>query len=255
MILYFHEQVESTNLVTLYEELLEKTGYLDALKGDEEQEERIDNLMEFKSILYSIEENGEVASRTEKLISAFDEAILSDDKLANQKQSNDGVTISTIHSVKGLEFGAVFLVALENGIFPNMFRTDEAVDLEEERRICYVAITRAKKKLYLTCVQNRLLYGSYRRNQQSMFLLELLKKEKSISITDHEKKVEEKLDEIKETVKTNDYKVGENVKHKVYGEGVIVSLTGDIGKICFVDKGLIKSFDMTHPSISRVIKD
>lgn len=246
-------KIDELDLVSLYEEILENTGYIESLEDDESKEERIENLMEFKSILYSIENNGEIATRTEKLIAAFDEAILADDKLQSQRQASDGITLSTVHSVKGLEFDIVFLVALENGIFPNFYRFDKTSDLEEERRIAYVAVTRAKKKLFLTCAQARLIYGAYNRNPQSQFLLEFIKNSKI-------EKPEEKPEEIKfvklnpeepKETKDNNYKIGEMVNHSTYGDGIVVSLTGNIGKICFTKQGVIKSFDMTHPTISK----
>ena len=101
-----------------------------------------------------------------------DEAILSDDKLQNQRQSDNGVTLSTVHSVKGLEFDTVFVVAFEQGVFPSYISNVENEDKEEERRIAYVAVTRAKNRLYLTTTKRRLLYGQTTRNRPSIFLLE-----------------------------------------------------------------------------------
>jgi len=245
LILEFKERIENTDLVTLYDELLVKTEYLEELEKDETYEDRLENLMEFKSILYNIENNGEVASRSEKLISAFDEAILADDFFTNSKQSHDGITLSTVHSVKGLEFKVVFICAFENGIFPNM-NLIEPPNIEEERRIAYVAATRAKEKLFLTCASSRLLYGVYHNNKQSQFLLEFIgsKEEPKIDFTDKE---EEKSDT------PLDYQVGDKVVHTIYGEGIIVQLKDTIGKICFTDKGMIKQFDMTHHTISKKI--
>lgn len=246
IILETSEMLEDTNLVKIYEYLLEKTDYIASLDNDENKEEREENLMEFKSILFSIENNGEVASRVDKLISAFDEAILSNDKLQNKKQRDDGVTLSTVHSVKGLEFDTVFICAFEDGIFPNIFRLESDADLEEERRIAYVAATRAKTKLYLTCAARRLLYGTYTKNMQSMFLLEFI----GGSMPTKKRIVAEEKPEV---IKKNNYKysVGDKVNHKVYGDGIVVSMDGENGMICFTAQGLIKTFDMTHQSISK----
>ncbi len=245
----FRARIEQENLVTLYQDLLEKTGYLTMLEDDEDKEERIANLMEFKSILYTIENSGEIATRSDKLIAAFDEAILSDDKLQSQKHDHHGITLSTIHSVKGLEFAIVFVVAFENNIFPNLYRSvEEASNLEEERRIAYVATTRAKTKLYLTCAFRRLLYGQANHNPQSMFLVEFAKNrplEPQPQIVDFEEPV-------KPTIKSsNSYMIGDILIHSTYGEGILVSLSGDIGKICFAKQGFIKTFDMTHPAIRK----
>lgn len=236
--------LEEKDLLYLFDELLLKSNYLSVLDDDEDKEERLANIMEFKSILFTIENNGEIASRTEKLIAAFDEAILSDDKLQSQKHSNDGITLSTVHSVKGLEFRVVFIVAYENGLFPSLYRFEETLgNMEEERRIAYVASTRAKEKLYMTCAVKRLLYGHFEANPQSMFLLEFIKKNTIALPEEKEGPQEEKPRE--------GYKIGDFVLHNVYGEGIVVSLNEEIGKICFTKQGMIKTFDMTHPAIRK----
>lgn len=251
MILEFKDKLDDTDLVDLYMELLDRTNYVDSLDVESKME-RIENLQEFKSVLYSIENNGEMASRTEKLIAAFDEAILADDKLQNQRQSNDGVTLSTIHSVKGLEFDVVFLVGLEKGVFPSDYRFEDDLSLEEERRIAYVAVTRARKKLFLTCASKRLLYGSYMRHQQSQFLLEFIKNNNIVQKEEPLKKEIIEEEALSEEKKDKNYSIGDMVIHTVYGEGIVVSLgDNNIGKICFTKQGLIKTFDMTHPSISK----
>lgn len=248
MITRYNSILDDTDLVDLFNMILEETKYIESLE-DEDKQDRVENIMEFKSILFNIENNGEIASRREKLISAFDEAILSDDKLS-KKQDNDGVTLSTIHSVKGLEFDAVFLVALENGIFPNIVRLNDENSLEEERRIAYVAVTRAKNKLFLTCASKRLLYGQYLKQSQSQFLLEYIKNK---NVFKEKAKVDVKPADFEAKKPTdNTFAIGEMVMHTVYGEGIVVSLgDNNIGKICFTKQGLIKSFDMTHHSISK----
>ena len=159
--------------------------------------------------------------------------------------------------MKGLEFDTVFVVALENGVFPSyiVFSNDE--EAEEERRIAYVAVTRAKNKLYLTNSKRRLLYGSINKNGLSKFLLEFtgadpykrkpqLSDEYGIRQVEFEPKKEES-----EEPQDKNYKTGDYVIHKVYGEGIIVSLEGTIGKICFTSRGEIKTFDITHPAIRK----
>ncbi|MCR5423053.1 MAG: UvrD-helicase domain-containing protein [Bacilli bacterium] len=267
----------------LFDLLIEKTNFLESIKDDEDEKERQENIDEFKSLLINIEDNGELVSRREKLVNAFDEAILSDDKLQNQRQRNDGITLSTVHSVKGLEFECVFIVGFEEGVFPNDLFFDD-VDLEEERRIAYVACTRAKSHLFITCTKKRMLYGRTNHNPQSRFLLEFIgskdinfssKKKDYDNISPYDFEVsqirdddiffddirEEEKKEIKKEVEevektdTASYKVGDFVNHKIYGDGIIVSLEekdGNIqGKICFVGEGSIKTFDMSHPSIRK----
>lgn len=260
MILEFKENLETKTLTEMFEDILIKTNYLSIYEDDDNFDERKENLFEFKSILRTIEDNGEIATNEEKLIYAFDEAILSDDKLQNQRQSNDGVTLSTIHSVKGLEFDTVFVVAFEHGIFPSFMAISESEDDEEERRIAYVAVTRAKNQLYLTTAKKRLLYGKIDRNRPSEFLLEFTgannsNKKKYIPNDDEYgiRQVEYDNNQIKEEteVKDKNYKVGDFVIHKVFGEGIIVSLEGTVGKICFTARSEIKTFDITHPSITK----
>ena len=159
MILDFSQKLEETELVQFYVDVLTKIDYLNYLKGEvDDFEDRKANLDEFKSILYQVDNGSENTSRTEKLREAFDEAILSDEYLQTQKENKTGVTISTIHSVKGLEFDYVFLVGFEENIFPNTFRLEDESELEEERRVAYVACTRARKKLIFTRAKQRMLY-------------------------------------------------------------------------------------------------
>jgi len=258
MIIDFQTKLETLSLTELFEEILLTTDYLSIYEDDENFEDRKENLLEFKSILHALENDGEISSNKDKLIYAFDEAILSDDKLQNQKQSNDGVTLSTVHSVKGLEFDTVFVVAFENGIFPSFMSLEDDSDGEEERRIAYVAVTRAKNKLYLSTAKKRMLYGTTSRNTPSKFLLEFSgsNKNKRRYQLDDDYNIRQvtpvEIKEVNENNETNvNYKVGDFIIHKVYGEGIIVSVEDTIGKICFTARGEIKTFDLTHPSIRK----
>ena len=257
MILDFESKLETLSLTEMFEEILLTTDYLSIYEDDDNFEDRKENLLEFKSILHALENDGEISSNKEKLMYAFDEAILSDDKLQDQKQSNEGVTLSTVHSVKGLEFDTVFVVAFENGIFPSYMSLEDDDDGEEERRIAYVAVTRAKNKLYLSTAKKRMLYGNWSNNKPSKFLLEFAgsgnnkkkyqyEDEYDIRQTSYEEK-----EELNDQPKDNNYRVGDFIIHKVYGEGIVVSLDGNIGKICFTARSEIKTFDLTHPSIRK----
>ena len=237
---------DSYTLVDIFNSLLSETKYESIYDDDEDKDERLENIAEFKSVLMKIENNGEIATKREKLVSAFDEAVLSDDKLQSQKESNDGVTLSTIHSAKGLEFDYVFVVALEEGLFPSAYRVESDEDIEEERRVCYVAVTRAKKKLFLTHSQRRMIYGQTQRSMKSRFLVEYLELDKKKPL----KKEEPKPSKVFEKNKTA-YTVGESVIHDTYGEGIVISIDGEMGQICFTKKGVIKKFIMSHPSIHK----
>ena len=243
------ELLADKKLGEIFDIIFEEFEFKKSYEDEDNEEEREENVLELKSILVNLEDDGQVMDRKEKLIMAFDEAILSDDKLQNQREKVDGITLSTIHSVKGLEFDTVYLVAFEDGIFPNLNRIEDAYDLEEERRVAYVACTRAKNKLYLTCANRRMLYGYKVSNQPSKFLEEFVggakkKIKKETEVIDSKPKIEMKNDTA--------YSVGDKVKHKIYGEGIVVSLNGVIGTICFTSQGVIKSFDMTHPAITKL---
>ena len=245
------KMLENTRLDKIFDQIFNDFEFSKSYEDEENEEEREQNVLELKSVFVNLEDDGQVIDRKDKLINAFDEAILSDDKLPNQKERKDGVILSTVHSVKGLEFKIVYVVAFEDGIFPNTNRTDSEVDLEEERRVAYVACTRAKQKLFLTCANKRMLYGYKVRNNPSLFLNEFVGGLKQKTILDFAKppvKEKEKIEMKNDT----DYKVGEKIKHKVYGEGIVVSLNGTIGTICFPHQGIIKQFDMTHPSIQKL---
>ena len=256
LIISFQSKLETMSLTDLFEEIIDEIDYLSIYEDDDNYEDRKENLLEFKSILKSIDDNGEIASNREKLTYAFDEAVLSDDKLQNQNQNIDGVTLSTVHSVKGLEFDTVFVVAFENGIFPSNLSILESDDEEEERRVAYVAVTRAKNQLFLTTAKRRMLYGSISSYKPSKFLLEF----SGVNNREYKKKVEDDFDirqvaydeePITNESKDNNYKIGDFIIHKVYGEGIIVSIDGTIGKICFTARSEIKTFDLTHPSIRK----
>lgn len=257
LIIEFSSMIDDYELQVTYEKLIDKIGYRQYLEEEDENYiERIENLEEFKSVLYGIENDQFELSRREKLQNAFDEAILSDDKLKNQRQSKDGVLLSTIHSVKGLEFDVVFVVGLEEGLFPNTFRFEQEEEIEEERRIAYVAVTRARKKLFLTSTKSRLIYGRYAHNNISRFLLEFSegneKKEESTfkKSNPEEYKPTNKFKSVNN--KENNYKVGDKVHHTKYGDGVILSIEGDIGQIVFTSKGIITKILLTHHTLSRI---
>ena len=260
MIKYFQEKIDKVNLNELFDELIEKIGYKEYLKEETENfEERNDNLQEFKSVLYQIESNSDGTSRSERLREAFDYTILSDEYLQNQKENKNGVTLSTIHSVKGLEFEYVFVVALEENIFPNEGRIINNFEMEEERRIAYVAFTRAKSKLYLLATKNRMLYGTWFHNQPSRFLLEFagtkkIKKqmfEEENPFHDLEQEYLMKKPSEEEQKKSGPYKTGDLVIHDKFGEGVIIGIRGEIGMIFFASQKRMTNIMLAHKALRK----
>ncbi len=154
----------------LYDELLERTGYLLALEQSDDPKDatRAENVKELKSsILSYIKESGDTT--LEGYLANV--ALYTD--LDNYDRDSDCVVMMTMHSAKGLEFPTVFLVGMEEGIFPGMRTIGEPEEMEEERRLCYVAITRAKRQLYLVCARQRMLFGRTTANRVSRFADEI----------------------------------------------------------------------------------
>ncbi len=170
MIRDFQECIEDgMGLNDLLQEVLEKTKYLDFLHEDiETYDDRVNNIKELSSMFIKYEEESEDANLSEFL---EDVALISD--IDSYNEDEDAVVLMTLHSAKGLEFPVVFIPGMEEGIFPGNQSMFSEEDLEEERRLAYVGITRAKKKLYLISSQQRMLYGQTSRNMPSRFLGEI----------------------------------------------------------------------------------
>lgn len=167
--------IEQSNMriSDLYDELLVKTGYLKDLEDQNtlEAESRIENLMEFKSVIYDYEKNDPNITLPE-----FMERIALLAEVDNHDADENAVVLMTMHSAKGLEFPFVFLPGLEDGLFPGWRAFDREDGLEEERRLCYVGITRAKERLWLTSAEMRTMYGKTDYTRESQFLREMDKK-------------------------------------------------------------------------------
>ena len=149
---------------------LKKTGYMKALETENtiEAENRIANLDELLTVAIEFEEEF-----AENSLQEFLEGITLSSDIDNMEEQEDSVTLMTLHSAKGLEFPVVFLVGMEEGIFPGYQSMMEPKELEEERRLCYVGITRAKENLFLTCSKQRTVFGSTSYNPVSRFLNEI----------------------------------------------------------------------------------
>ena len=236
--------LSSMPLPDFFDYMLDVTGYMEMLKEEQEKEEinRIDNVKEFKSILYQIENDSMNSSLSpaEKIEIGLDELLL--DTSTIDDHNKDGVVLSTIHSVKGLEFKAVFVIGLEEGIFPAI---REEVDMEEERRVAYVAFTRAKEKLYITCAARRLIYGRLVRNQKSRFLIEYLKAE------DVKKAHDEQIIEKNKTAE-GEIEIGSRVNHKFFGNGIVIAKDDMLIQILFDKDQAIKKIAKNHPTISKI---
>ncbi len=248
LILEFQSLSEELSLTELVDLILEKTGIRKELELEDtiESKSRLENLEEFKSITKSFEDKYGVISLAEFL----DEISLVSD-VEEHKNQTDVVTLMTVHSAKGLEFDNVFIVGLEEGIFPHSMCLYSPSEIEEERRLCYVAITRAKKNLTLVNSKRRLLYGQESCNPASRFINEIS---------------EEYLDkeEIKQNIfkgskifnkninKYEEYTPGEKVIHDKYGEGVIISVETSILTIAFAHPHGIVKIMKGHKSLKKI---
>ena len=165
-------QKDKMKISELIKKVLKDTGYTKALENENttEAENRIANLDEFLNVAIEFEEES-----AENGLSDFLEGITLSSDLDNMEETDEAVTLMTLHSAKGLEFPVVFLVGMEEGIFPGYKSIGEEKELEEERRLCYVGVTRAKENLYLTNSKQRTTFGSTTHNPPSRFLKEIPK--------------------------------------------------------------------------------
>ena len=239
---------QNLSLTELVEEILIKSGMKQELVNEKSMEAdiRLENLEEFKTITKSFEENNGIVSLEEFLMEI---SLVSD--VEEHKNNNHVVTLMTVHSAKGLEFDYVFLIGMEEGIFPhnNSFMNPE--DLEEERRLCYVAITRAKKSLWLVNARRRTIYGMESQNPPSRFIDE-------IDASYLDKDIEEKKELFrffpkKETLvdKNAEYQIGDHIIHNQFGEGVVVGVDKSILTIAFPHPHGIKKLLKGHKSIQK----
>ena len=161
---------EGMNLADFYEEVMKRTGYEEMLlsKDTEENRGRLENIRELKSSIHAYLENAEVPS-----LAGFLEEIALYTDIEQYQEGDDAVVMMTMHSSKGLEFPHVFLVGFEDGLFPGMRCIGDREEMEEERRLCYVAVTRAKQTLTISYARQRMLYGRTSAALPSRFLKEL----------------------------------------------------------------------------------
>lgn len=170
MINDFSNKIAELSLAELFRFIMNNSGYIESLKNDEDTlEDRLENLDElYSTIARYEEENGDNSS-----LDGFLEEVSLLSDIDNYDTELDTVTLMTLHSAKGLEFPNVFLVGMENGIFPSAQSSSDPSELEEERRLAYVGITRAKKKLYLTNAYSRMQFGKTAMNPPSVFISEI----------------------------------------------------------------------------------
>lgn len=237
-------------LTELIDMVLDKSGMKKSLEDEKsiEADIRLENLEEFKSIAKAMEINEGIVSLEELL----DKLALVSDVSEQKNDNEDKVTLMTMHAVKGLEYDYVFIVGVEEGLFPHSNSLGSNDELEEERRLCYVAITRAKKKLYLINARSRILYGKVSSNVPSRFIneisdeyIETIGKKEDINV------FKPKIDKNKMMNEDNDLHPGDMVNHDKYGFGVVVTIDGSIATISFKRDGL-KKLMKNHKSIHKM---
>ena len=248
LILELRKDSESLSLTELIDDILDKSGMRKEYEteGSLEADLRLENLEEFKSITASFEEQ----TGSVNLGDFLEEISLVAD-IEEHKESNDEVTLMTIHSAKGLEFDVVFLIGMEEGIFPHQNAFVEENGIEEERRLCYVGITRAREKLYLTNAKRRMLYGRENINQPSRFINEIDEQ----YIEEAENSVKEIKKIHRESMYTKDdvqYKNGDIVEHDTYGKGVVISCDKMIVTVAFNNNIGVKKLMKNHKSLKKV---
>jgi DNA helicase-2/ATP-dependent DNA helicase PcrA len=212
-------------------------------QGTDEATERLQNVQElYNAVLQFEEENEEDPSLSAFLASA---SLASD--LDNLEEATTKISLMTLHSSKGLEFPIVFLVGLEQGLFPNHRAMEDPAALEEERRLCYVGITRAQERLFLSYARERRLYGNREPASPSLFLAELPKESIQSNVaTAIPRKMTTPIAEFRKrttTVNTTnpnthakDWTVGDRLLHKAFGEGQVTHIFGAGDKICLAVK-------------------
>ena len=254
------QKSEELPLDEFLDEVLDRTGYMDYLKTLENADTKIENVKELRSsIVQYIKEN------EEPTLGGFLEEVALYTEADRDPENDDKVTLMTVHSAKGLEYENIFVIGMDDGIFPSSRSFDSEEDMEEERRLAYVAITRAKKKLYLTNARQRMLFGQTQHNVTSRFIKEIgseyYEKHDNVAamrsrLAEEDKTVTEvhsatlqqqlarnkaKPAAPKETVT---YNVGDVVEHSLFGKGTVQSVkpmaNDSMLEVAFENKGTKK---------------
>ena len=249
------EDAESFDAESFFDSLCEKTGYLDMLRAQgAEGEGRIENIGELKTNLMKYEE----AAEQPELAGFLEEVALYTD--LDRMEETDSVLMMTLHSAKGLEFPSVFVVGMEEGVFPGMQAIYDMNEMEEERRLAYVGMTRAKRNLYLTAAASRMIFGQTNHNRISRFIEEIPdeykeffdeteRRRQNVSYHFEEApsgriRTEKTFSAAPQKAQGTVFGVGDRVRHKVFGGGTVLAASPMAGdtmlEIAFDTKGTKK---------------
>ncbi len=241
MIEYWQSKIEGSSASEIVQGILDDSHYLQDLReqGTDEALERLQNVQELYNAVLQFEEDNE-----ESNLSLFlGNASLASDLDNLNEAAQEKVSLMTLHSSKGLEFPVVFLVGLEQGLFPNFRSLEDPKSLEEERRLCYVGITRAQERLFLSYARERRLYGSREPASPSLFLAELPKELLLSSVANAiPKKMTTPIREVRKQAASSpnypqqDWTVGDRVIHRSFGTGQVTHIFGAGNKACLAIK-------------------
>ena len=276
---YLTSKRESQPVSALVQNILDTTGYLDDLKKDKtpESESRVENVGELVSVAKEFEL--QAGEEGDKSLSAFLENVSLVSDIDSLEDAANSVTMMTLHAAKGLEFPVVFLTGLEEGIFPHFRAMGSQVELEEERRLCYVGITRAKEELYMSYAGSRMIFGNTQRNPVSRFVSEipmglfLAKSSRRGTIEDYtptltegsrrpESQTAPKWDDLNRdsarkaaaapNPKSLPFALGEKVHHAVFGHGFVVGFDSPtIVKVQFMGAVGMKKLDLGFAKLEK----
>jgi DNA helicase-2/ATP-dependent DNA helicase PcrA len=243
------ELVDNTPLPNLLDGLIRRLDYLNYLNdGTIQGESRTENVKELLSVTKDYQDLG---------LDGFLEEVALVSDIDNRDVTNNAVTLMTLHAAKGLEFPIVFMVGMEESLFPHSRTLYSQTDMEEERRLCYVGMTRAKRELYLTYATSRLLYGGQQHNIPSRFLSDINAVNEVDSIsnaqlwqTSIEQKTQKPLDNM-EPIYLPELFEGDIVRHKIFGEGRVVEVEGDNLIIYFKHRGS-KKININFAPIEKI---
>lgn len=249
LILDLTEEAKNKDLTELIDLVLEKSGMKKELENEHslDADIRLENLMEFKSIT----ENYQKDTGNVNLEDFLEDISLVADSQEHQELDN-AITLMTMHAAKGLEFKVVFLIGMEEGIMPHFMSLESSSDLEEERRLCYVAITRAKERLYITNAKRRLLFGTVNMNPPSRFISEI-----DDNLIEKQENKESLMNKAFEKSKfyegeAIDYKPGEVVLHASFGKGVVVDIDDRFVTVAFNKRFGVKKFLNNYSGLRRI---
>lgn len=249
LILDLTEEAKNKDLTELIDLVLEKSGMKKELENEHslDADIRLENLMEFKSIT----ENYQKDTGNVNLEDFLEDISLVADSQEHQELDN-AITLMTMHAAKGLEFKVVFLIGMEEGIMPHFMSLESTSDLEEERRLCYVAITRAKERLYITNAKRRLLFGTVNMNPPSRFISEI-----DDNLIEKQENKESLMNKAFEKSKfyegeAIDYKPGEVVLHASFGKGVVLDIDDRFVTVAFNKRFGVKKFLNNYKGLRRI---